>query len=157
MTFDPNQLILNFSPGVLHTKIVEASSEKLYKISMIIMTLRYPHVREDAWSSLLCLVITFSSPFPPLFVFISVSLLRKILHQSEIRIISLPRGIPQCQSGLDGGVREPLSLKASLSDQMDSLGATCRMSGRKTFNEAWHVRSKQLCNSGFRVALFYFP
>lgn len=48
MSFDQNQLTLNFSPGLLHYKILEAFFEKLYNTAMIIMTLRYPRVKEDA-------------------------------------------------------------------------------------------------------------
>ena len=40
VTFDQNQLTFNFSPRLVPDKILEALSEELDKISMIIMTLR---------------------------------------------------------------------------------------------------------------------
>lgn len=47
MTFDPTQLTLNFSPRLLLYKTLEALSEALCSISIIIMTLSHSGVKED--------------------------------------------------------------------------------------------------------------
>lgn len=64
MTSDQNQLTLNFTPGLLHDEIVEALSEELYKISMVILTLLHSRVKADAVFSSLCGNYFLVSPAP---------------------------------------------------------------------------------------------